>query len=242
MIQSPGGASPWSKKAADLYDEAYARRYRAHDDDLRSSEPWRNLAAWLSDVSQRFTPPIDVLDLGCGTGRYFCALSGVRTLTGVDASRAMLEQARRPYRAESITAASIRLVEGDLLSGQFADGSFDLVYSIGVLAEHAPLTRTLLENIARWLRPGGRFAFTAVHPQSPSVPLTARRRVATAVAAVLPGVARRMVRDRLLSGGMYADETAVHALADHLLLVEDIERFTSEAHLHLRAVLRKAAP
>jgi len=38
-------------------------------------------------------------------------------------------------RADQITAPSITLVQGDLATHAFADQSFDLVYSIGVLAE-----------------------------------------------------------------------------------------------------------
>ena len=78
-----------------MYDEGYARRYRAHDEQLPASPPSQELARWLRDVCQRFAGPIDALDLGCGTGRYFWALTGVQTLQCVDASAAMLAQAER---------------------------------------------------------------------------------------------------------------------------------------------------
>ena len=47
---------------------------------------------------------------------------------------------------------------------------FDLVYSIGVLAEHVPLDAAIVERVWRWLKPDGRFAFTTVDPESPDVP------------------------------------------------------------------------
>jgi SAM-dependent methyltransferase len=227
-----------ARRASTLYDRAYAERYRAHDDALPSSVPSQELAAWLREICARFDQPIDALDLGCGTGRYFWALSGVRSLVGVDASPAMLAQARHPYRAGEITVPTITLTEGDLLTQDFPTASFDLVYSVGVLAEHAPLTPELVSRVGGWLRPSGRFAFTTVHPESPSIPKTLRRRLATLTAPIAPGAAGRALRSRLLSHGMYADEAFIRELAAGRFAVEHMERFTSEAHLHVRAVLR----
>lgn len=222
-----------------LYDKAYARRYRAHDDDFEQSGPSQQLAAWIRQVTQRFEHSIDVLDLGCGTGRYFWALAQVDTLVGVDASEAMLAEARQPYRAAEIRARTITLQCADVQTVSFPASAFDLVYSIGVLAEHAPLTRDLIARVHAWLRPSGRFAFTTVDPESPSVPVTTRRRLARIAVPLLPGGARRAVHQRLMSGGMYADEASVREMAGGLFAVESLDRFTSEAHLHARAVLRK---
>jgi SAM-dependent methyltransferase len=223
-----------------IYDGAYARKYRQHDDEFASSVPSQQLASWVREVTRRFQGPIDVLDLGCGTGRYFWALERVRSLTGVDGSEAMLAEAQRPYRAGEIAAETVTLLHGDVLTRSFPANSFDLVYSIGVLAEHAPLTRGLMTRVHGWLRTGGRFAFTTVHPESPSIPLTAKRRLARAAEPLLPLAAGRALHQRLLSGGMYADEGSLRDLATDLFAVESLDRFTSEAHLHVRAVLRKA--
>lgn len=236
-----GNRSEWAEKAAARYDAPYARRYRQHDDALPSSRPSQELASWLTEVCRRFTPPIDALDLGCGTGRYFWALEGVRSLVGVDASAAMLAEAGRPYRADAITVSDVTLREGDLLTQEFPAASFDLVYSIGVLAEHAPLTGDLVRRVHGWLRPGGRFAFTTVHPSSPSIPKTVKRRLASSAASVAPGPIRRVLRARLLTGGMYADEARVQELAAPAFSIERMDRFTSEAHVHVRAVLARVS-
>jgi SAM-dependent methyltransferase len=231
--------TPWGERAAQLYDVPYARRYRECDDDLVDVGATRALADWLRGLSARFGRPIDVLDLGCGTGRYFFALENVRRLVGVDASDAMLAEARRPPHEDRVRAESIGLVRGDLLTCTFAEEEFDLVYSVGVLAEHAPLTRELAIRVHAWLKPGGRFAFTTVHPDSPSVTRGAARRLARALLPFAPGPLGRKLHARLMADGMYADETWIRAQMLPGFAIESMERFTSEVHLHVRVVAVK---
>jgi len=228
-----------ARKASVLYDDAYAKRYRAHDDRFDDSEPCRQFGQWINGVCRMFDPPIDVLDLGCGTGRYFWELWGVRDLVGIDASGPMLAEARRPYNATRISAASIALVEDDLFAHEFAPERFDLIYSIGVLAEHAPFDEGVVTRVARWLRPRGRFAFTTVHPESPSIPRTLGRRLGRSIAPVAPPLVRDHLRARLLAGGLYADEARVRELLVDRFEIESLERFESEAHLHCRCVARR---
>jgi len=232
--------TPSSQRAAALYDPAYARRYRAYDDEVQHGGPYRSFAEWLAQVCGLFVPPIDVLDLGCGTGRYFWALSGVRNLVGIDASAAMLVEARHPLHADRITAEVVTLVQGDLLSHEFQAGQFDLIYSIGVLAEHAPLDAAVAAHVWRWLRAGGRFAFTTVHPASPSIPPTLPRRIGRALDRVLPAPLARPLRDRLLAGGLYADERWIMDLLT-AFEIETLRQFDSEAHRHCWCVARKRA-
>jgi SAM-dependent methyltransferase len=225
--------------ASPLYDEAYARKYRAHDEALGGTPAYEQFVVWLGAVCRRFDHPIDVLDVGCGTGRYFWALEHVRSLTGLDPSAPMLAEARSPFRADKVTAQSVSLVCGDILTADFPRDSFDLVYSIGVLAEHAPLNRGVVQQVARWTRPGGRFAFTTVHPQSSSVPQTALRRTATALAPWLPTSARTSLRKRLLADGLYADERWVEDVLTPLFAIESLTLAHSEAHLHCLCIGRK---
>jgi SAM-dependent methyltransferase len=228
-----------AEKAAALYDQRYAERYRAHDDTLTDSGPYLGFVNWLQRVCGQFKGPIDALELGCGTGRYFSALPNVRHLVGLDASADMLAMARRPYRAEAITAEKITLIHGDLFTQPLEDAAFDLVYSIGVLAEHAPLNRDVSSRVHRLLKLGGRFAFSTVHPDSPSIARTFGRTLGR-IAAKLPGPFKRPLRERLLSGGMYADEARIHEVLTPSFEIESMERFISEAHLHCLCVARKA--
>jgi SAM-dependent methyltransferase len=229
----------WAERAAALYDADYARKYRDRDESLQAVESNRDLIEWLGGVCDRFNHPIDVLDLGCGTGRYFWGLRKLSTLTGIDASGPMLDEARRPIHAERLAAVPITLVQGDLLNHAFAPASFDLVYSIGVLAEHVPLDRSLVERVHGWLKPGGRFAFTTVHPDSMSVPRTMPRRLASVAVGALPQSMTAALHRRLVAGGMYADERWIATILDGRFAVESVERFQSDVHLHGRCVAVK---
>ena len=231
----------WGQKAADLYRTDYARRYRAHDDGLGAVGPYAQFCEWLGAVCDRFTDEIDVLDLGCGTARYFRVLTNARSIVGIDASAAMLAEARTPIGADQIRAGSVELIEGDFVSHDFGASRFDLVYSIGVLAEHTPLDSRIVDNVHRWLRPMGRFAFTTVHPESPSVPKTWPRATGRLVLPLTVGTVRRHLRDRLTAGGLYADERLIGELLDGRFVVESLERMDSEAHLHCLCVARKTS-
>lgn len=228
-----------ARKAAALYGRAYATRYRAHDDSLDDSAPYLGFVTWLQRVCDRFGGPIDVLELGCGTGRYFSALRCARTITGVDASAAMLEMARHPYRADRIAAERVTLVHGDLFTHPFEDAAFDLVYAIGVLAEHAPLDAAIVRRVHRLLRPGGRFAFSTVHPDSPSIRATIPRAIGRALEPFTFGAVRRWLRGRLVAHGHYADEPWIADVLRPRFVIESLERFVSEAHLHCLCVARR---
>jgi SAM-dependent methyltransferase len=225
--------------AADLYREEYARRYRAHDDQISNDDAYVRFCAWLVDACSRFDRDIDVLDLGCGTGRYFRAIRGARTLTGIDASAPMLAEAENPLAADEITAPSLRLVHGDIATYEFDPATFDFAYSVGVLAEHAPLDDRIVGNVWRWLRPGGRFAFTTVHPESSSVPPTFGRVAGRLVLPFTAGPLRRHLRKRLTAYGWYADETLIRERLNGRFVVESLVRLHSEAHLHCVCTARK---
>jgi SAM-dependent methyltransferase len=221
-----------------LYDADYARRYRSRDDELDRVGSYHALVEWLGGVCDRFPHPIDALDLGCGTGRYFWGLRNVTSITGIDASEPMLSEAARPTRAADIKTRAITLIHGDLATYAFASGSFDLVYSIGVLAEHVALTRALAARVAQWLRPGGRFAFTTIDPASPDVPNTLPRRVAAALLPVA-GPVRGALHARLMAGGMYGDERWIRRTLGSRFAIESLDRFQSDVHLHGRCISRK---
>ena len=222
-----------------LYDAPYARKYRERDDELQRVASNQQLIDWLGRVCDRFVQPIDALDLGCGTGRYFWGLRNVKTLVGLDASEPMLAEARHPIHAGLVAATTVSLVLGALASDEVAPACVDLVYSIGVLAEHVRLDEGLITRVRRWLRPGGRFAFTTVHPESPSVPRTAGRRLAEAVLPLMPASLSGSLHHRFVAGGMYGDERWLRERLADGFVIESLERCRTDVHLHGRCVARK---
>lgn len=232
----------WGRRAEALYRPDYATRYRAVDDDIRHGVLVETFGGWLRQLSESFGREIAALDLGCGTGRYFWAVKNVHELVGIDVSEAMLAQARQPVDAGAISARRITLLQGDFLSQDLTDGQFDLIYSIGVLAEHSPLDDRLVDRVFRWLAPGGIFAFTAVHPMSFSVPRTWQRRVGEWVLPFSPGGLKTALRAKLMAGGLYADETRLRELLpSHGFHIESMASHLSNVHLHLMCVARKPA-
>ena len=100
-----------------------------------------------------------ILDAGCGSGPLFAALRERGAIvTGVDASAAMLELARRRLGGD----ADLRVADlGDPLP--FADGAFDDVIASLVLHYLEDWTAPLAE-LRRVLRPGGRLIVSVDHP------------------------------------------------------------------------------
>ena len=230
----------WGERDATLYTEAYAQQYRAQDEAADRNRSIARFGGWLRHVCERFDRLIDVLDLGCGTGRYFHALTRVRRLVGIDVSRPMLDRAHHPLGGVAVDLGRVTLVEADLLSYEFQREEFDLVYSVGVLAEHSPFDETVASRVHRWLKGGGRFAFTTVHPKSASLPRTLARRVGECLEPVVFGAARRTLRARLMSHGLYADEERVREVLRRTHFeVESIERVQSDVHLHVSTVALK---
>jgi len=95
-----------------------------------------------------------VLDVACGTGLLALEAAGrvgeAGTVTGLDASSAMLAGARAHDRAEVV-----RWVEGDAMRMPFADGEFDATL-IGFGLRNLPDFAAGLAEMARVTRPGGR--------------------------------------------------------------------------------------
>ena len=124
---------------------------------------WRNLKdlpafrGLLRAVEARFYQDIElpapVLDLGCGDA-HFASVAFNRPLdAGVDPWTPPLREARRLRRS-----AYNLLLQADGARLPFADGHFASAMSNSVL-EHIPVLEPVLADVARVLRPGGRFVF-----------------------------------------------------------------------------------
>ncbi len=105
-----------------------------------------------------------VLDAGCGMGRYLrvVAEAGAHAV-GMDLSRAV--EAARDLTSEW---PGVSVVQGDLLRLPFAEGSFDHIYSLGVL-DHTPDPRRAFLGLTRLLKPGGRIAIWVYTRERPAL-------------------------------------------------------------------------
>jgi SAM-dependent methyltransferase len=186
------------------FDHEWSRAYRDLDRQaLENGGMFDHYGMLLRDLSSSFGRPIQALDVGCGTGRYFHCLRNVDRLVGTDLSAHMLEQARNPVHTGSISIPDIELLCGELHGLSLEPARFDLIYSIGVFGEYSPLDRKLIQSFLRLLRPGGKFFITAVDAASRiSVPERGQpsfaRRVARKTLPILPGMLRLGI-NRVLS-------------------------------------------
>ena len=141
---------------------AGATRYR-EDDNIEVNTPHhRRLAARLAEISSSFGRPISVLDVGCGTGRYFYCLRNVDRLVAMDITPEMLAAARAPVNGHLITAQSVELVRGNIFSASFPSQSFDFIYSFGMFGHGCPVTVEVCNKLHSWLRPEGHLFFDTI--------------------------------------------------------------------------------
>ncbi|MEM9195328.1 MAG: class I SAM-dependent methyltransferase [Myxococcota bacterium] len=121
--------------------------------------------SWIASASRAVLDPLDfegqptMLDVACGMGTV--AIEAARrgaTVTGVDLTPKMLDEARRRADRAGVT---VRWVEGsfDALAPL---GSFDIVTSaFGVIFAADP--KAVAEQLASVSRPGGRIVLTSWH-------------------------------------------------------------------------------
>ncbi len=104
-----------------------------------------------------------VLEVGCGLGTDGAQFARAgANYTGVDLTEAAVELARQRFALANL-GGEFRVADAENLG--FADESFDLVYSHGVL-HHTPDIGRAVHEIHRILRPGGRAIVMLYHRDS----------------------------------------------------------------------------
>ena len=116
------------------------------EEERYSDYPWLYEAAeFSSHAGER------LLELGCGTGADLLQFAENGAIaTGLDITDRHLELARK--RVGDLAS----IVQGDIRQLPFDDGSFDYIYSHGVL-HHSDEPQKVASEVIRVLRPGGRF-------------------------------------------------------------------------------------
>ena len=119
---------------------------------------------WLARQLERLRfAPRSLLDFGCGNGAstpFFLSTLKVAEVTGVDASQALLEIARRQHGSPKATFV--------LRNDYQPRKQVDIAFCNGVFHHIQPSERAAaLDVICRALRPGGLFAFWENNPWNP---------------------------------------------------------------------------
>jgi SAM-dependent methyltransferase len=129
----------------------------------------RECATILSWLDPR--PGEAILDVGCGDGYYdsLVAGAGARVL-GIDIHPLWLPFAQKYYGDDATEFIRMDAEEMDLPAG-----SFDKVMSLCVI-EHFNRDETVLQNIHRVLKPGGRLVFSADSLSNPGITDAERER------------------------------------------------------------------
>jgi SAM-dependent methyltransferase len=109
------------------------------------------------ELIRRYGAGKEVFEAGCGTGLLLReAQTFARRAVGLDLSRGMLRPARD---------RGLQVVQGSLTEVPLPSASFDLVYSMKVLAHVPPIERAIAE-LARLVRPGGHLLLEFYNPLS----------------------------------------------------------------------------
>jgi SAM-dependent methyltransferase len=135
--------------------EGYAQWAATYEDTVK-----RNMDLWLLAQIQsvKWSAVERCADLGCGTGRtaVWLASKGVRVIDGVDATPAMLDQARKRD-----VFASLRVA--DVCATGLPAASYDLVTTC-LVDEHLAELAPLYAEAARLARRGAAYVLVGFHP------------------------------------------------------------------------------
>ena len=138
------------------YDEI-AESYDAHPFRRKAVDP--DLLAFLKEHPERGS----ILDIGCGTGNQLVAdrpHAPSARFVGLDRFRGMLRQGQKKAR-------DIRWIQGDGAAMPFREASFDFVTS-QFSFHHVQNKPSMIADVFRVLRPGGRFVMSNISPRDMS--------------------------------------------------------------------------
>jgi SAM-dependent methyltransferase len=155
--ESSRAARRWWDRVSGDYQAEHGE-FLGDSDFLWGPEGLREATAHLlGDVAGR-----DVLEVGCGAAQCsrWLRTQGARPV-GFDLSAGQLAHARR---LEQATGVVVPLVQCDAQQLPFADGAFDLACSAYGAVPFVADSAAVMREVARVLRPGGRWVFSTTHP------------------------------------------------------------------------------
>lgn len=133
----------------------------AMNNPIRAAIQRRVEAPLLEELGGR-TEGLRVLEVGCGRGigtEVIFERFGARHIQAIDLDPDMVRRARR--RLSAYLPERLNLAVGDATRIEADDATFDAVFNFAIL-HHVPDWQAALKEIARVLKPGGRFFFEEV--------------------------------------------------------------------------------
>src|SRR5687768_17152032 len=155
------------KRAATQTQSFYDRIAEVHNLALKVNGYRRSVANYLRSLHLNIDSESYVLDAGSGTGIVTLGFQDAgfrpKKTIALDLSLNSLKIAHEQFEKEkNVDAENIEAIQGNVLLLPFADESFDLVLTCGVL-EYVSLDAGLRE-LARVLKTGGKLVFIPVKP------------------------------------------------------------------------------
>ncbi len=152
----------WKKEDLEYHGRNHAEGYAESDQTRFYSPSHVTIRNWLSEHLKVEGGGINrLLDLGCGTGRWFYMMENADFILGADFSSEMLSKAKEKILMGADRTKNINLVRCDIFNLPLKKDLFDCVVSVGTLGWHVPLNDEIFEEVGRVLKRDGRFLFTA---------------------------------------------------------------------------------
>ncbi len=165
-VTSRGAGPAESARANRRWWDAEARSYQDEHGEFLGDDDLLWCPEGLRETDARLLGEVlgrDVLEVGCGAaqGARWLVHEGAR-VTAFDVSYGQLLESRR---LDALRGTAVeRVVQADAQALPFRAGSFDVVVSaFGAIPFVADSAGTMRE-VARVLRPGGRWVFSVTHP------------------------------------------------------------------------------
>ena len=157
----------WVTQSEDVTKQAVKQQFGRHAEAFVTSAvhakgaDLAELVAWLQPCADDL-----VLDVATGGGHVANALASMtHQVVALDLTSPMLDAAKAHARTLGID--NILYMVGDAEQLPFVDGSFDVV-TCRIAPHHFPHPERFVQEVARVLKPGGRFAITDnVVPEDP---------------------------------------------------------------------------
>ena len=157
-----------------FYEEAPFPGYPPHDS-LEWLRARAGRSAFARILDHAIPADANILDLGCGTGQMSLYLARAsRMIIAADLTRPSLQLGAAAARRFGVDG--VQFVETDLQRPGLRKGSFDVVYSSGVL-HHTRDPRSSFARMAQLARPGGMIVL-GLYNAFARIPLRLRRLIA----------------------------------------------------------------